>query len=75
MDAEDAAVAGREDRERQGKDVDPEAGGLPSLFWPTRTVVELQVAGELGRVGFVVAIRRLVGQASRLRSPSIGDLG
>src|SRR5262245_55987615 len=56
VDAEDAAVAGREDREWQGKDVDPQGrGGLPSLVLTDEDlVVELHVAGELGdEVGFV----------------------
>src|SRR6185503_13585152 len=50
MDPENAAVAGREDRERQGKNVDAERSrGRPCLVLAYQDrVVELHVAGELG---------------------------
>jgi hypothetical protein len=56
MDAEDAAVPAREDRERQGKDVDAEGGGCgPGLVLTDEDrLVEFTVAGELGdEIGLV----------------------
>ena len=49
MDAEDAAVAGRENRERQGVDVDAEGGRSgPRLVLPDQDrVVELHGVREL----------------------------
>src|SRR5688572_9560169 len=49
MDPEDAAVAGREDREGQGVDVDAEGGGSGPRLGLTDEdrIVELHVAGEL----------------------------